>query len=296
MSKVFSALRRALYEGQDGVASSDKMTELLLQDPTRISPRKRERLGAGYRSKLSDKDVSGEESLQHAIDKTLVAVHGVHTPMAEQYRKLFVEIVRASHTRPIRTVLITSAMSKEGKTTTALNLAITLAASQDERDVLFVEADLRRPRVQTLLGTQPKYGLSDFLADDMDCAQVCTTTTIPRLTIVHAGRHVHDPTALLTSAKMADFFTEVKAQQQYRYIIVDTGPVLLTSETNALVHYADATILVVHAGKTPRDLIVKTVETIGKDHIMGCVFNGLQVTDSYYYNYYYDSEYYGETH
>lgn len=295
MSKVFSALRRALHETQDDTAASNKMAELLLQEPTQVSPRNKERSGSGYRSKLSDKTTHGWEPSQSTRDEALVALHEVHTPMAEQYRKLSVEIVRASHTRALRTLLITSAMSKEGKTTTALNLAITLAASHDERGVLLVEADLRRPRVHTLLGTQPEYGLSDFLADDMDCAQVCMTTTIPRLTVVHAGRRVHDPTAILTSAKMARFFTEVKSHKQYRYIILDTSPILLTSETNALVHYADATILVVHAGKTPRDLIVKAVETVGKDQIMGCVFNGLQATDSYYYNYYYDSEYYGET-
>jgi non-specific protein-tyrosine kinase len=189
-------------------------------------------------------------------------------------------------------LLITSALAGEGKTTTALNLAITMAASAGEGEVLLVETDFRRPEVQQCLGTRAEAGLADYLLEDVDISRLFITTPIPGLTVVPMGKRVENPTALVTSRKMEQFFQAVAVQERYRYILLDSSPVLLTSETKALALHADAVILVVHAGKTPREMIVKAIDIVGAESILGCVFNSITAFDSHAFRYYYSAEYF----
>jgi non-specific protein-tyrosine kinase len=226
------------------------------------------------------------------LDEHLVAFHHVTSPATEQYRKLHVEIVRAGQIRELRTLLIASALAGEGKTTTALNLAITMAASGGEGPVLLVETDFRRPGVQQYLGTRVEAGLANYLLGEVDLSQLFVKTPIPGLTVVPMGRRVENPTALVTSQKMAQFFQAVAAPERYRYILLDSSPILLTSETKVLALHADAVILVVQAGKTPRDMVVKAIDVVGAENILGCVFNRMTAVDSDAYRYYYSAEYF----
>jgi capsular exopolysaccharide synthesis family protein len=236
---------------------------------------------------------SKDQDRQGQIDERLVAFHNVNTSAAEQYRRLYVEILRAGHIRELRTLLISSAMAGEGKTTVTLNLAITIASSIGEQSVLLVETDFRKPRVQRLLGTHPTCGLTDYLLGDVAYSEIFTTTAVPGLTVVHAGSRVKNPMALLSSESLEQFFKEVKSQEQYKYIIVDSSPILLASESGALIKHIDTAVLVVHARKTAKDTVSHAIEILGKDNILGCVFNALVSSDFYYYRQYYGSNYYG---
>jgi capsular exopolysaccharide synthesis family protein len=228
---------------------------------------------------------------QKGLDQRLITAHHPISPIAEQYRKLYIEIVRAGRVRELRTLLLSSALPGEGKTFSALNLALTIAATGGRQNVLLVDADFRKPSLPQLLGTSPEYGLADYLLGNVASSQLLAQTQIPGLTVVYAGRAVENPTALFSPEKIGQFFQDIKYQDQYSYIIFDSSPVLLTAEPAALVQYVDATLLVVRAGCTPRNMVAQAINLLGRENILGCVFNGVTSTDSYYYNSYYSSYY-----
>jgi non-specific protein-tyrosine kinase len=292
MSKFFPVFHKTPQVRKQKPALNAKVTDHLLDTQVssdhgrKVSPPLLEGVKESASCNSKDRDRQGH------IDERLVAFHNINTSAAEQYRGLYAEILRAEDVRELRTLLISSAIAGEGKTTVTLNLAVTIASSVSERRVLLVETDLRKPRVQTLLGTHPVCGLTDYLLGDVEYSQIFTTTEIPGLTVVHAGRRVKNPMALLSSERLGMFFKKVKSQDQYKYIIVDSSPILLASETSALMKYMDTTILVVHSRKTSRDMVSHAIEILGEKNIIGCVFNAITSSDFSYYHQYYSSDYY----
>ena len=228
------------------------------------------------------------------INERVVVFHKFDTVAAEQYRKLYVEIVQARRTRELKTLLMTSALAGEGKSISALNLAITSAAAGDQHSVLLVDADLRKPSIHTYLGIHPKCGLTDYLLGDVEYSQIFFKTQIPGLTIIAAGRRVSNPTSLFASTRMEQLFRDIKSQKQYSSIILDSNPVLLTSESKGLLQYVDAAILVVRAKKTPAEVVSQAIKILGEENILGCVLNGVTASDFSLYNYSYNKDYYHE--
>jgi capsular exopolysaccharide synthesis family protein len=292
MIKVSLALRKAYSERNWKPVLNDKATDLLLREQAVAGGTRQAGRQITKRETTQPAHDHCTTSLQGQIDERLVAFHQSHAAAVEQYRKLYVKIIRAGQEHEIRTVLISSALAAEGKTVTALNLAITMAMSGDEGDILLVETDFCKPSVHKYLGMPVECGLADYLKGDVEYSRIFAPTEIPGLTVVHAGKQAKKHNTLLNSKKMAQFFKDTKAQDKYRYVILDTSPLLLTSGPTALIHYVDATILVVRAGKTPRDIVVQTIETIGSDRILGYVFNGTISSDYYYYSHYHTSDYY----
>jgi capsular exopolysaccharide synthesis family protein len=194
--------------------------------------------------------------------------------------------------RELRTLLICSALEHEGKSLTALNLATIIASQGGEQGALLVETDFRRPRVQHMLGTQPEGGLSDYILGDIGYERIFVPSPIPRLTVVHAGQWVENPMLLLNSQKMAQFFERINALSQYSHVILDTSPIILTSEPTAFIDHVDAALLVVHAKKTPREIVLQAIDILGEEKILGCVFNGVTAMDTRNYRYHYRSDYY----
>ena len=290
MKKVLSVLHKAHDEKNGDVPFHGLVTELLRDE----SPTHRRRSTLRSRKKsprLPTAQNGPAPAARIHPDERLVALHYDQPSAAEQYHKLHIEIVRAGQVRKLRTLLITSALTGEGKTTTALNLAIAMAASGGEGQVLLVETDFRRPGIQKYLSIHAEGGLVDYLRGDIDSARLFTPTSLPGLTIVPMGRPVQNPVALVTCEKMTQFFREVKAQH-YRYILLDSSPILLTSEVKVLALHAEAALLVVRAGKTPQDMVVKAIDILGRENILGCVFNSMAASDSHAYRYYYNAQYF----
>ena len=289
MTKILRMLLPARDEQYRGAVVHEKMTALLLGDA--MSPHTDMNASSHDKKKRNQWAVDGRLAAR-PTDAYLVALHGANTAAAEQYRKLYSEIVRAGRVRSLRTLLVASALAGEGKTLTAVNLALTIAASSNEQRALLVETDFRKPRIQKLLNTQPKCGLTDYLSGDVECAQLIHTTPIPGLAVVYAGHHINNLARLLNSEKIATFFHQIASQEHYSHIILDSSPILLTSEPIALIPHVDAAIFVVHAGKTSREVVNQAIEILGQENIFGCVFNGMTSLDSYYSRHYYSSDYY----
>jgi len=215
----------------------------------------------------------GEALVPTPLEHTLQALTDPHSHPAEEYRKLKEALIKESGREGFNNVvLVTSANPKEGKSVTALNLAISLAQEFDYT-VLLVDADLRAPKSHTYLGIEPKVGLSDCLQGKADCSEALIRLAIGRLVLLPAGKALPNPAELLSSNKMRQLIQELKHRYPDRFILIDSPPVNMFAETRALAVMADATILVVREGESSREDISDAL--IALDHrVMGVVYNG----------------------
>lgn len=206
-------------------------------------------------------------------EHTLQALTSPHSQTAEEFRKLKEALIKESSKEGFsNVVLVTSANPKEGKSVTALNLAISLAQEIDYT-VLLVDADLRAPVSHKYLGFEPKVGLSDCLQGKADCSDALVRLAVGRLVLLPAGKALPNPAELLSSNKMRQLLQELKHRYPDRFILIDSPPVNMFAETRALAAMADSTILVVREGQSSLDDIGEALDAL--DHrVMGLVYNG----------------------
>ncbi len=223
-----------------------------------------------------------------ALSAKVVAMPDIRPAFVEQYRKLAGVLHHAQLEKSIKVVMVTSAAAGEGKSLTATNLALTFSESY-RRNVLLVDADLRRPTLHETFRVPNTSGLSDGLHADKE-QKLALVRVSPRLTLLTAGRPDPDPMSGLTSDRMARVIEEAAAR--FDWVIVDTPPVALLPDAGLLASMVDTVLLVIRAAKTPHALIRRTVEAIGRDKIFGVVLNcAEQDAGSGGYSYYssYDS-------
>ena len=171
-------------------------------------------------------------------------------------------------------IMVTSALPGEGKSFSAINLAISMATEMD-RTVLLVEADVAKPAVCQYLGVpEPEKGLVDYLAESkLDLADLMLKTNVPKLSILPAGRRHAHSTELLASANMRDLMEELSQRYSDRVVVFDTPPLLLTSEAGVLAGLMGQIVLVVEAGKTPQSVVKDAVALLDPNQITGVLLN-----------------------
>ena len=200
----------------------------------------------------------------------------------EQYRRLAGRLHMAQAEHGTRIVMITSAIPGEGKTLTATNLALTLSESY-KRQVLLVDADLRRPWVHELFQIPNVSGLNDGLRGEDD-RKVPLLRLTDHLTVLTAGRPDRDPMSILSSPRMRRVLQE--AARRFEWVLVDTPPVAMLTDAHLLSSLVDAVLLVIESGRTPLAAINTAVESVGRDRILGVVLNradgALAYSTSYY--------------
>jgi len=196
------------------------------------------------------------------------------SPTAEEFRKLKSVLVKMTKGEGFfkNSLLITSAVPNEGKTLTALNLAISLAQEHDHT-VLLVDADLRRPSIQRYLNVDMKSGFSDCLQGNADIGETIIGTGIGKLSVIPAGRAVANPVELFTSQKMRNLIEEMKYRYNDRYIIFDTPPILPFAETRSLAHLVDGVLFVVKERLASQDNIKEAVEALKGTELLGMIYN-----------------------
>jgi len=187
-------------------------------------------------------------------------------------------------------VMVASAVAGEGKTLTASNLAMTLSESY-RRDVLLVDADLRRPSLHMVFQVAGAPGLSDGLITPED-PKLPLHRVSDRLAILPAGRPTSDPIGALTSERMRRLIDE--AREVFDWVVIDTPPVGLLTDAALLTSMADGVVLVVKAESTPHDMVVRAVNAIGRERVIGTVLNRAKEqpnrTSYDYYKYYSQAE------
>src|SRR6267378_5290352 len=187
----------------------------------------------------------------------------------EQYRKLAATLHHAQTERQLKVVMVSSAVSGDGKTLTSTNLALTLSESYRRR-VLLIDADLRRPSVHEVFQVKNVTGLTDSLKAEND-RRLPLIQASAYLSLLLAGRPDSDPMSGLTSGRRRRLIGEAAAT--FDWVIIDTPPVVLLPDANLLAAMVDAAILVIGAGKTPHKLITRAIDALGRNRILGVVLN-----------------------
>jgi protein-tyrosine kinase len=206
------------------------------------------------------------------FDPTLVAFHEPQSVEAELFKVLRTNLLFPAKGHPPKSILITSAVPGEGKSFVAANLAISIANGVEEH-VLLVDADVRRPTIHQFFGLSQTGGLSDYLLTGTNVSKHFIKTPVDKLTILPAGSPPDNPVELLTTQKMKAFLHEVSRRYEDRFIIIDSAPCSLASETAAIANYVDGFIIVVRAGKTPRKAVTEVIEQLGKEKVLGIILN-----------------------
>ena len=206
-----------------------------------------------------------------------------NSDLVEQHRRLGAALHHHQLQGGAHTLMVTSAVASEGKTLTAINLALTLSHSYKRR-VLLIDADLRRPSVHEVLSLPNAVGLTDSLKSG-DRSKLRLHTLSPLFSVLTAGRPDSDPMAGLVSDTMSKILT--RAAEQFDWVIVDTPPVALLPDANLLAAMIDTALLVVSANSTPYPLVARAVQAIGEQRILGVVLNRMAHAEMIgVYNYY----------
>ena len=222
-----------------------------------------------------------------AVHKHVVCITDPCSLAAEEYRKLRARIFQATEKDFLNSVLVTSSLDGEGKTVTAMNLAVTIAQEIDHT-VLLIDADLRKPAVHSYLGMKPQYGLSDYLQGKAQLSDIFIKTGIGKLALLPAGTPPANPAELLASDKMRDLVRELKYRYRDRYIIFDSPPLLTTADGLYLKEYIDGIIFVVQAARTSSKAAARALSLLKGVHIFGTVFNNVPDFISQHAMYYYE--------
>ena len=186
-------------------------------------------------------------------------------------------------------ILVTSSVMGEGKTTTCVNLALSIAQERDHT-VLLVDCDVAHQGVSRMLGVSSMPGLIDVLEDDyFTVGDALLRTDIPELSVLAAGKRHEYVTELLASQRMSNLVEEMSSRYDDRVIIFDAPPLLPTPQTQVLASLVGQIVFVIEAGQTPQSAVGEALDMIRGDKPIGLVLNkstGTFGRSGYYYGYY----------
>ena len=226
------------------------------------------------------------------VDRHLVCITEPNSVAAEQYKKLRARVLKATAENFLNTLMVTSPDMDEGKTVTAANLAVAIA-NEIDHTVLLVDTDLRHPSVHKYLGIETKQGLSDCLLGKAELSRVLIKTGVGKLVFLPAGSAVENTAELLSSEKMRALVYELKHRYKDRYIIFDSAPILVTSDSIPLSSHMDGILLVIQAARTTPKAAAQAISQIKGSNVLGVVFNNVSkylAKNLYPYYYLYNKE------
>lgn len=216
----------------------------------------------------------------------LITYYKKNSSFAEEYRTLRTNISFAKAGGGLLSYLITSPESGEGKSTTAANLAVVMA--QQGKQVLLIDADIRKPTVHTIFHTDNLRGLTNLLTGQGDLMSDTQVTGIDKLSLLTSGPLAPNPADLLSSEEMKKVIDEAK--QHFDQVIIDSPPVLVVTDAQLLANLCDGLILVVRNGVTSIERAGKSADILqkAKGKFLGVVLNDRKenVSTNNYYSYY----------
>jgi protein-tyrosine kinase len=267
-------------------AASDAKRPISLYNEAKVSDVTKKSLKTVDSFERSNKAplMKGNASLydENYIDDNMVALLKPQSFEAEQFKILRTNLLFPSSGKSPRTIMVTSAMPDEGKSLISANLAISIAQSIQEH-VLLIDCDIRRPRIHTQFGFGDVPGLSEHLSGGIPISSLLLKTIVDKLSILPGGKPPFNPSELMSSQQMSKLLQEVKYRYSDRFIVIDSPPPKLTAETSALSRQVDGILLVIEYGRTSREMVSDLINIIGKEKIIGVVFNKLDMRFANYY-------------
>ena len=220
-----------------------------------------------------------------APESHLLDLSNSHETPAEEFRTLRTRLNHLQTLQPLHTIIVTSPSPAEGKTFTAVYLALA-QAHLAESSVLLGDFDLRRPIIHKLFQIDRAPGLSDFLTGQCTFAQALRHIEGMNLYLLPAGTPVKNPLELLNMRQARLLFEELP--RSFTWAIFDTPPLLFSADANLLSTAADGTILVVRIGATTFDNVTRAMQSLCENNVLGIVANGARASELYSkYTYYY---------
>ncbi len=280
MGKIFEALEKAGRKENSllSLNNNKKLQGKIVKN----KPQNRviDKVDKVIKKNISYKNLYSVKSKNHC----LVTINEPNSFFAEQFKILRTNLLFPISGNPPKIIMVTSLLPDEGKSFVASNLAVSIA--QDiNKHVLLVDCDLRKPTISNNFGIKQEPGLSDYLTGDTSLHKLLVKTDIEKLTILPSGKAIENPSELLSSDKMKKLIKEIRDRYEDRYVVIDSPPPQITSEAMVLARFVDGVLLIVAYGsKKVKDLNL-LIETIGREKILGVVFNKLELNLSTKFGY-----------
>jgi Mrp family chromosome partitioning ATPase len=214
--------------------------------------------------------------IEERLGRHRILAHHTRSPEADIFRILRTQVLQAMNKSGYRTLAITSPNYGDGKTTIALNLAMSIALDL-KQTVLLVDLDLRKPNLYEFLGLEPGTGLSSHLLHDVPLKDCLVRLPFDRLSLLPAGPALDHSSELLASPKMAAVAHEIKTRYPDRIIIYDMPPVLAQDDPIAFLPHVDAALLVIYDGITRVDEVRRCLDALAGTNVIGTVLNNAAV-------------------
>jgi protein-tyrosine kinase len=301
MSRVKEALRRAeqLLESGGPVRAGDVASLVVAEDagieqqspidvPNTsgygLAPTESKQLEVNWRGFLSRCKVI---PFRPAPETHLISMERPHEVPSEEFRSLRTRLNHLQNQQDLHSIVVTSASPAEGKSFSAVNLA--LAQAQLESPVLLADLDLRRPVIHNLFQCERSPGFADFLLAERPLEECIRKIEGTNLYFMPAGSQVKNPLELLNMRHVKqtlDGFRKI-----FNWIILDTPPLLFSADANLLSTLTDGTIIVVRIGSTTYDNVIRAMQTLCENNVLGIVANGARAGELYSkYTYYYSKQ------
>ncbi len=206
------------------------------------------------------------------LERNRVVARLTRSANADIFRILRTKVMRLMDQSNLRTLAVTSPNYGDGKTTVAVNLALSLALDL-KQTVLLVDLDLRSPSIHEILGVRPTMGLSDYFTNDVPVAECLIKPAFDRLVVLPITKPLENSSEMLGSPKMAALARELKSRYSDRIVIYDMPPLLTQDDTIAFLPHVDGVLLVVRDGVTKVDEVDHCMNTLGNANLLGTVLN-----------------------
>jgi protein-tyrosine kinase len=215
--------------------------------------------------------------------KTMLFYNSEQAPGTEEFRTLRSRLYQLREKRPLKKVLITSSLPKEGKSFVAANLAQALARQQGRR-VLLIDADLRASRLHLALGTSATPGLSEYLLGEADEFGIMQRGTTENLLFIPAGRSTSNPAEMIANGRLSILLGQ--AEPLFDWIVIDSPPAVPVSDAGLIANHCDGVLMVVRSDATPSDVARKARAEFDDKLLLGVVLNGIKRGSAEYSRYY----------
>jgi capsular exopolysaccharide synthesis family protein len=294
MSRIHEALKKAEQEratAQGGVASTFPASETSemaqeAQDPAVPSTLGPQPLTPAFASPFnSDTLLSRCPQVAWKADTTtMLFLNGNdNAPGTEEFRTLRSRLYHLREKNPLKKLLITSALPKDGKSFTAANLAQVMVR-QHGRRALLIDADLRGPRLHQMLGTTSSPGLSDYLQGQNDEFSIMQRGPLENLFFIPSGSAIKDPSELVGNGRLQSLLQRL--EPLFDWIILDSPPAVTVSDASVLSKACDGVLMVVRSNVTPSDAARKALQEFPEESLVGVVLNGTSGNQAGYARYY----------